>query len=567
MSPNEAVAEMDARNDDLSVSVAQELVEFSRNLTTERHSEVLLQKALESARRLTFAEGGAVLTLDRTARHLHTVVATREGTGLTSALRATVPIYDENNAFNLSEPSAHAVMTGKIVQIEDIYKYSGFKVDYFQEQDRQTGLRTVSLAIVPMRTWDDFTVGVLQLVNMRNGPGGEVGPLPEAMKEPLIAFAAQAASALANARLLEENRRLARQLDRVNAALKRENQQLRSQTQAPPPARSGLIGDSPQIRRALNLVERAARTKVAVLVLGETGTGKEMIASAIHKSSDRADKPWVAQNCAALPEALLESELFGYKKGAFTGAAADTDGLVHAANGGTMFLDEVGDMPLGVQAKLLRLLQEGEVRRVGATETEKVDVRIVAATHVNLRDKIAAGTFREDLFYRLSVFPIELPPLRERPSDIPLLIDFFLSVVAKSYNQKVAALTPDALHALLRWRYPGNVRELKNIIERAVLLIDEGERIDLGHLPPEIAAGGSPGFSSTPLPTIGETGDLKSIMRRYEAMVVEAKLREAGWNQSETAKKLRISRRALIDKIQLYGIRKPTESRSLSEPS
>ncbi|MFC6746741.1 sigma-54 interaction domain-containing protein [Methylobacterium persicinum] len=294
---------------------------------------------------------------------------------------------------------------------------------------------------------------------------------------------------------------------------------------------------------------------MAVLLLGETGTGKDVFANAIHRLGKRSGRPFVAQNCAALPETLLESELFGHRKGAFSGALADKKGLVQEANGGTLFLDEIGDMPLPLQAKILRLLEDGSVRRLGDTRMEKVDVRIVAATNADLPLKISQGLFREDLYYRLSTFPVIIPPLRERPSDIPLLIDFFLHRIARSHGHAVFALTPRALEALCRWRYPGNIRELKNIAERAALLIDGDERIDLRHLPPHLARSAPEIMpQQASLPAEGD-GSLRSAVQHYEAIVIERRMREAGWNQSRAAELLQISRRSLVDKLQRYAIK------------
>ena len=310
------------------------------------------------------------------------------------------------------------------------------------------------------------------------------------------------------------------------------------------------------MRHAIDLLRRAASSpRVTVLLLGETGTGKDVFANAIHELSEGRKGPIVAQNCAAVPETLLESELFGFRKGAFSGAVADKKGLIQEADGGTLFLDEIGDMPMGLQAKILRLLEDGAVRRIGDTTMQKVDVRIIAATNADLPRKIAQGAFREDLFYRLSVFPITIPPLRERWSDIPKLIDLFLSQASTAHGRQPPAFTVRALDALSCWKFPGNVRELKNLVERAVLLVDEGERIDIRHLPAEVAAGRPPVGALSPRAING--GDLKSIVREYEALVIEAKLHETGWNQSRAAGHLKISRRSLVEKLGRYSIRPP----------
>ncbi|MCK6446803.1 MAG: sigma 54-interacting transcriptional regulator [Planctomycetes bacterium] len=235
------------------------------------------------------------------------------------------------------------------------------------------------------------------------------------------------------------------------------------------PMRFGMIGDSPPMRQMFALLEKVAQSDVAVLVQGETGTGKELVARALHEYGPRKKKPFLAENCAAVPADLLESELFGHKRGSFTGAVADRDGHFVAANGGTVFLDEIGDMPLAMQAKLLRVLQEGEVRPVGSNKIVKVDVRIVAATNKDLKAMTKVGTFREDLYFRLNVVAIHLPPLRERRGDVRYLVRFFLEKVGKEMGRS-ATVSEEALQLLERWRWPGNVRELENEIRRSVAL-------------------------------------------------------------------------------------------------
>jgi len=535
------------------LSVAEELIELTTTLATERRLETLLGAVVSSARRLTHAEGGRVLVLDRTGRHLHGLVGQNDAAPEAAALAGEIAVYEEGNAFNLRDANVFAAVTGKIVNLADIYDYSGFEFPALREQDGRTGYRTRSFVVAPLWNVEGVTLGVLQLINVRLTPNGEIDALPKAFERVLRSFAAFAATAIANARLFEENRELIRQLDRRNADLTRENARLKVMAE---PQEDQVVGESPPFQAALDLARRSASSPVAVLLLGETGTGKDVFANAIHRLGKRRDRPFVAQNCAALPETLLESELFGHRKGAFSGALADKKGLVHEANGGTLFLDEIGDMPLALQAKILRLLEEGSVRRLGDTRLEKVDVRIVAATNADLPQKIAQGSFREDLYYRLSVFPVMIPPLRERPSDIPLLIDFFLRRIAQAHGRSGFALTPRALDALCRWRYPGNVRELKNMAERAALLVDGDERIDLKHLPPQLAKAG-PDIIVPAAPAVTEDVSLRTAVRLYEAIVIENRLREAGWNQSRAARLLQISRRSLVEKLQRYAIRTP----------
>jgi transcriptional regulator with GAF, ATPase, and Fis domain len=248
--------------------------------------------------------------------------------------------------------------------------------------------------------------------------------------------------------------------------------------------RFGMVGDSPPMRALFELLGKVAPSDVSVLIQGETGTGKELVARALHEHSRRKQKPFLAENCAAVPASLLESELFGHKKGSFTGAIADRPGHFVAADGGTVFLDEIGDMPLTMQSKLLRVLQEGEVRPVGSNKVVKVDVRIVAASNKNLQGLCKEGLFREDLYFRLNVVTLSLPPLRERVGDVPHLVNFYLARTGEELGRSIT-IRPDALAALERWNWPGNVRELENVIRRAAVFARE--EITLAELPPAIA--------------------------------------------------------------------------------
>ena len=315
----------------------------------------------------------------------------------------------------------------------------------------------------------------------------------------------------------------------------------------------GIVGESGQMLEVLSMVRRVAPSEATVLIRGESGTGKELIAKAIHFSSPRARGPLVKVNCAALPETLLESELFGHEKGAFTGALTSRQGRFELANGGTIFLDEIGDLPLHLQAKLLRVLQEREYEKVGSSRPVKVNVRVMAASHQPLEDMIKAGKLREDLYYRLNVVTIVIPPLRERRSDISLLIDHFLRQYAAKNGKTIRGLTPEGRDTLLRYDYPGNVRELENIIERAVVLT-RNDVIDSGDLPltvqePEIAErNGEPNL----------TVAVEALERR---MIKDALARSDGV-QTHAAELLGISERALRYKLTKYGFREEaTESK------
>ncbi len=304
----------------------------------------------------------------------------------------------------------------------------------------------------------------------------------------------------------------------------------------------GLIGESLRMRAVYGLIGKVLHNPVSVLLTGETGTGKELVARAIHECGSRRSQAFIVQNCAALPEHLLESELFGYRKGAFTGAERDHEGLFDAADGGTLFLDEIGDMPLTLQAKLLRVLQEGEVRPLGSTRTHKVDVRIVAATHQDLHKRVEEGRFREDLYYRLSIFPIELPPLRDRDQDVLRLARHFADKACGFLQRDTVRWSDAALEQLADYAFPGNVRELKGLVERAVLLCDGGELL------PEH-------FSLRTVDNaLDSTLDLRARLERVERNLLVDCLRKNGGNQSQAARELGLPRRTLLYRMERLGV-------------
>ncbi len=320
------------------------------------------------------------------------------------------------------------------------------------------------------------------------------------------------------------------------------------------PVSEGLVGRSPAFRQMLSLAARVGPSHASVLLLGESGTGKELVARAVHEASKRAQSPLVVVECASLTETLFESELFGHERGAFTGANTAKAGLVEAASGGTLFLDEVGDIPMSMQVKLLRLLESGTYRRVGSTELRRADVRLISATHRDLRSLMAQGRFREDLYYRLSTFPIGLPPLRERAQDIPLLAEALLARVAQGRRLHLSA---KALEQLAAYPFPGNIRELRNVLERATLLCD-GEVVEATHIERALNTDTPGGFAAAtpparlPPPDTGDgtraTGDGRSL-REIERDVLMAHLQQHQGSRAELAARLGISTRSLYRKL------------------
>jgi Nif-specific regulatory protein len=353
--------------------------------------------------------------------------------------------------------------------------------------------------------------------------------------------------------LLRENRRLQEQLAQYVGMLS---------TEAHGEFNFGaIVGDSPALREVLARVEQVAQTSSTVLLRGETGTGKEMVARAIHINSARDGKPFVKVNCAALAPGVLESELFGHEKGAFTGAVARRLGRFELADGGTLFLDEVGDLPADVQVKLLRVLQEREFERVGGSETIKVDVRVVSATHRDLEKQIAAGEFREDLYYRLNVFPIVLPPLRQRPTDIPQLAEHFIHKYARTAGKNIRGLDASAASALAAYNWPGNVRELENVVERALILARGGELTasDLEFtrrpIPTTLSAPmAAPDLSAPPRGDGAGARPLQERLQEQERTAIVAAIDQAHGNIAHAARALGINRSTLYYRLRKHGL-------------
>lgn len=336
--------------------------------------------------------------------------------------------------------------------------------------------------------------------------------------------------------------------------LKKENRVLKEQLKGKYRFES-IIGKSNEMQAVFALIERVCHTDSTILILGESGTGKELVAKAIHYNSLRKDKPLITVNCAAIPEELLESELFGHIKGSFTGAYATTEGRFSAANGGTIFLDEIGDMSPKLQVKLLRVLQERKFEPVGATQSLEVDVRILAATHQNLEKLVKEGRFREDLYYRLNVIPISIPPLRERKEDVFLLMQHFLAQYNEEHKKNVTHFSEEAKQTLMQYSWPGNVRELENSVERLIILKGHGviETADL----PDVIRGSHP-VTNHPAPLeIPDTGiSFKQAISVFEDALILKALEKTGWNKNKAATLLKLNRTTLVEKIKKKKLQK-----------
>jgi transcriptional regulator with GAF, ATPase, and Fis domain len=388
--------------------------------------------------------------------------------------------------------------------------------------------------IIGVPLWDGETIrGVIQV-------GSERGVFLGGDLDLVTAVANMATLAIENARLVQRLRLAEEKLRGEVKYLKGREEKRRF---------SDIIGESSAMAEIFKQLEKVIDTRATVCIEGETGTGKEVIASAIHYQGKRRDKLFVAQNCAAVPENLLESELFGHKKGAFTGADHDKKGLFEIADGGTLFLDEIGEMTLNLQAKLLRVLQEGEIRPVGATASKSIDVRIICATNRSLEKEVEKGAFRQDLFYRLRVFPIRLPPLRERREDVPLLVEHFLRKYTAEMNKPVAGVTPEALDQLASYSWPGNIRELENEVQRLVIQCDNE-----GFITPELLAPSVRKVEGLLGRVAPKKGTLKDMMEEVERWLLVEALREHGGNKTKTAETLGITREGLHKKLAKYGM-------------
>ena len=404
----------------------------------------------------------------------------------------------------------------------------------FKDFDLTKSLSHRSMVCVPLRTQKGI-IGVLYAIHKSEGY------FTEKDSRLLEVLCLGLAMAIENSKNYGELKQYADSLEEEKRRLISEVQNLFEL--------QGVIASSPSMRRLFALVGKVIDTKTTILLQGETGSGKELIAKVIHYNGPLKDKPFVAENCGALSENLLESELFGHVRGAFTGAVADKKGLFAMADGGTVLLDEIGELPPSMQVKFLRILQEGQFRPVGGSHFVKVNVRIIASTNRNLEEEVAQGNFRKDLFYRINVFPITIPPLRERKEDIPLLTAYFLDVFAKRFKKPAPRISPRALELLSHYHWPGNVRELQNEIERAFTLAGRNKEISAHFLSKKIYNSNEIGS-----PPYNGSGTMQQVIERIEKQMVREALEKTGGNRSRAAGILGITRQGLLNKIKRYHI-------------
>ncbi|MER2494649.1 sigma-54-dependent Fis family transcriptional regulator [Vibrio neptunius] len=549
------------------------LLAISQSLADRTQLAQTLDAVLTAARQMTFSKHGIIYVLDQTGQALIPSIVHHNEQALVSHPWQPLSF----NQTSQTDPFNYAIQNGEVVLINELYQYNGYDCEAVYETELALGIKSSNLLAWPLVDDSAKTIGLLALFDLSVIDN----------ESALTAFCNMAANSIRQAVWLEEYGHMIKSLSADNAALVRENEHLKKRKQS---HYKGPIAESEQMLEVLRRLDKVLALPVDVLLRGETGAGKEVIAKYIHENSNRADQPLIVQNCAAIPEQLLESELFGHKKGSFTGADKDKIGLFEAAHGGTLFLDEIGDMPLLLQAKLLRVLQERKVRPVGASKEVEVDVRVVAATHCHLMDKIKNGEFRADLFYRLNVFPITLPPLREREADILPLAEHFVKQSAANLGLAQApGLSANVQLQLQQYPYPGNVRELKNIVERALLLsdfetinqVEFGEAAALANLPqptpqtPEIP---EPVLESEPQPPTQQepastdaaqpeqseatveaepmdySKSLKEAVSEYEKTVIIDCLNSSNWQIKRAAEQLSLPISTLSHKMKKYDI-------------
>ncbi len=538
----------------------EHLLEISQAINSELHLNALLDKILDHTIEFTNAERGFLILFDDKGKPKVELARNID--------REAISKPDEKFSNMIVETVRK---TGK-----PLLSTNAQQEERFQESISiaEMGLRSVLCA--PLKIKDE-TIGVLYIDNRF-----ETSVFSERDLLWLETIADQASVAINNARLYEENLKKAEKLEKtldqlksshkkikelnallekklelqeeelvsVKETLKKQRSELKTKY-----SYSNIIGDSPAMQKLFAMLDKITDTDVTVLIQGESGTGKELVARALHFNSQRKDGPFIAENCAAIPENLFESIFFGHTKGAFTGAVKDKPGLFELANGGTLFLDEIGDLPLEMQKKFLRVLQEGEIRRVGDSKVRKVNVRVITATNQNLRELAARKLFREDLLFRLNIITITLPPLRERREDIPKLAEHFLKKIAEKQKTMPKKLSAEALNALMSYDWAGNIRELENVIEQAVTMSGDENVITLEYISDEVLKNRKEKITFDTKLTLKEA--VKAATEQVEREMIERVLNECKWKKVDAAERLGISRPTLDSKIEAYKLKPP----------
>jgi transcriptional regulator with GAF, ATPase, and Fis domain len=523
--------------------LAKQLLKICQRMSSERNLVALLDLIVNEATKLIGGDRASLFLLDWERGELWSKVV----------------LGSEEIRFDARLGIAGAVAsTGETINVEDAYQDPRF----YKGIDLLSGYRTQGLLAVPLQTNNGEIIGTFEVLNKETR-----GAFSKADEEILKALAAQAAICLENARLYEKMQQEIGQRRDAEQALKRSAAELQAALAEVEQLKNRLqienvylqeeiktehnfeeiIGRSTALKKVLRGAEQVASSDATVLIRGETGTGKELVARAVHNLSQRKDTPLVKVNCGAIPANLVESELFGHEKGAFTGALQRRIGRFEMADGGTIFLDEVGELPSDTQVKLLRVLQDGEFERVGSSKPVKVDVRVIAATNRNLSAAIKEGAFREDLFYRLNVFPLDMPPLRERKTDIPLLVNFFINKLGKKMGKDIKGVSKATLERMESYSWPGNVRELQNVIERAVVTAS-GSTIEIDD--------SILGADST------SRADVEALQQVERAHIIRV-LKETNWvvhGQAGAAAILRINPSTLRFRMQKLGIKRQTRN-------
>ena len=500
------------------------LSEVSTSVHSIHDLDEMLREVLSKIRDVFQIDGASIALHDRKRKELYFIRTVEEQSGRTPQKMDEMRFPDDYG------------VAGWVLREQQSVLIPDVSVDhrFTKKLDLQQKLDTRSMICIPLKTRKGV-MGVLYAINKH------VAEFSKKDLRLLEILAVTIAVSIENARLYGDVKQYASSLEIENYRLKTECQ-ARFNVQ-------GIIGSSSAMQRVFALLDKVIDTDTAVLIQGETGTGKELLAKVIHYNGHLKDKPFVAENCGALSENLLESELFGHVKGAFTGAIADKKGLVEIANGGTVFLDEISDMPYSMQTKLLRVLQEYQIRPVGGSEYQRVDFRLISSTNRDLLHEVKKGKFREDLLYRIQVFPIVIPLLRERKEDIPLLVEHFLEEHAARLDRPVARLTPTALEILMQFDWPGNVRELQNEIERTLTLAGGDIELTEEYLSDRIRASAAYRGMADATPAT-----IKEATAQVERQMILDALRQSGGNRSQAARIVGLTRQGLLNKIRRYEI-------------